>query len=291
MNKETWFPHNLALRLTLCKNTTISNEMKYYYFFIFKFFFIYISVTLLFETVAHTGTIMPRVIGLTGGIASGKSSVSEIWQRENVTIIDADKIARQVVRPGHIAYYLLRRRFGPEILHADGTIDRARLGNMIFSDPQLRVALNRRTHPFILLSMLSRLFTAVFLRWRSVVVLDTPLLFEGAALLPFCSRVVVVYCREEQQVGRMIARDGGKGLSEHDARARLASQIPLQEKTARAHLVIDNSGEKQLLEGNAMSALHSLQPSRAGEFVFRGLLCAILGKFVLRLFSVMHSTN
>ena len=143
---------------------------------------------------------MPRIIGLTGGIASGNSSVSAIWASAGATIIDADKVAREVVEPGQHAYWLIRCYFGDGVLHPDRTINRPALGSNLFSDRRYRAALNLCTHPFIIFNMLRRLFVAVFLRWEIVIVLHTPLLFEWGTLLPICSRTAVVSCDEEQQV-------------------------------------------------------------------------------------------
>lgn len=223
---------------------------------------------------------MPRIIGLTGGIASGKSSVSALWSSSGVYIIDADVIAREVVKPGRPALFLIRKRFGPNVINLDGTLNRSALGDLIFSDSSLRTALNRRVHPFVILSILSRLISAVFLQWRSVIVLDIPLLYESKTLLLFCSKVVVVACEPEQQIERMVKRDGNaKGLTEQEARKRLEAQMPLTEKVHRADVVIDNSGAHEQLKEKAAQVLDQLQPSPVGELVFRGLICAGAAKF------------
>lgn len=234
---------------------------------------------------------MPRIIGLTGGIASGKSSVSEIWSSLGVTTIDADQVARQIVEPGRISHRLIRKHFGEAILNDDGTINRAALGQIIFSDKRQRVALNRRTHPFIIFTMLSRLFSAVVLRWERVVVLETPLLYETGYLVPFCSRIVVVNCDEEQQVKRMASRDAAKGMTEEEARKRLGSQLSLAEKVTRADVVIDNSGQKEQLREKAMQILKELQPSRSGEIAFRILIGSIAGNIALRIFSRFSASS
>lgn len=232
---------------------------------------------------------MPRIIGLTGGIASGKTSVAELWSTAGVTIVDADAIAREVVAPGRPALWLIRRRFGPAIIRDDGSLDRAALGSLVFEDAGARAALNRRIHPFIIFNMLSRLAVAVFLRWESVIVLDTPLLYESKTLLPFCSRVVVISCSPAQQLSRMLARDSvAKGINEEDAKKRLESQIPLEEKVRRADVVIDNSGSEDDLKRSALRVLNELQPSYAGEVVFRTLVSV----FTVRvLFRVLRSVQ
>ena len=123
---------------------------------------------------------------------------------------------------------------------------------------------------------------AVFLRWESVIVLDTPLLFESGTLLPICSRTVVVACDEEQQVKRMTLRDSAKGVTEDVARQRLRSQMPLTEKAARADVVIDNSGDIDNLRAAALDTLEDLKPSHSGEVVFRSLVCAVFGRIAFR---------
>ncbi|PXF48678.1 Dephospho-CoA kinase domain-containing protein [Gracilariopsis chorda] len=226
---------------------------------------------------------MPKIVGLTGGIASGKSTVSGIWSDHDVTIIDADKIAREVVQPGKPAYWLIKRTFGTGVLHQDGTLNRRELGKLVFSNPGHRTVLNRITHPFIIFSMLSRLFVAVFIKWKTIVVLDTPLLFESGTLLPFCAAIVVVSCDPEQQLERMLKRDAHLGMTEDEANRRLASQIPLAEKARRATYVINNTGEMDQLRENAVHVLDRLKPSKAGEFAFRGLVLVGIAKIVFRL--------
>lgn len=227
---------------------------------------------------------MPRIVGLTGGIACGKSSVASVWKSAGIYIIDADAIAREVVAPGQPALWLIRCRFGPSVIQADGALDRAALGRIVFSDASARAALNLRIHPFIVCTMLSRLATAILFRCKTIVVLDTPLLYESKTLLPFCSQVVVVSCEPEQQISRMLVRDGeSKGVSEEDARKRLASQMPLEEKVRRADLIIDNSGDTEQLKERALQVLNELQPSAAGELAFRALVCGVAARIAVRI--------
>lgn len=232
---------------------------------------------------------MPRIVGLTGGIASGKTSVAEIWSAAGATVIDADAIAREVVEPGRPALWLIRRHFGDKVIQEDGGLNRPALGRLIFEDHAARAALNRRIHPFIIINMLSRLASAVFLRWQTVIVLDTPLLFESRTLLPFCSSVVVVSCSAEQQIVRTVARDGAeKGISEEDAKKRLSSQMPLEDKVSRADVVIDNSGPQEDLKATALQILNDLQPSPAGELAFRTLVTAVSARFLFRILHIIH---
>lgn len=220
---------------------------------------------------------MPQIVGLTGGIASGKSSVSSLWKSKGVCVIDADAIAREVVQPGKPALWLIRHRFGKSVINEDGSLNRPALGRLIFSDKRARADLNLRIHPFIILNMLTRLGSALFLKWKPLIVLDTPLLYESKTLLPFCSKVVVVTCSKDQQLIRMLARDAAeKSLSEEDAKKRLESQIPIEVKARRADIVIDNSHDIAQLECNAIHVLGQLRPSAVGEIAFRAavLCCA-----------------
>lgn len=226
---------------------------------------------------------MPRIVALTGGIASGKSTVSATWKSHGITVIDADEIAREVVKPGTPALWLIRRRFGEDVMNDDGTLNRAALGRIIFADRKQRGALNRRIHPFIILEILNRVLAAIFIRWRSIVIIDAPVLYESGTLVPFCSCIVVVTCEPEQQMERMLARDSNKQLTREEAENRIASQIPLEEKARRADIVIDNSGDKDQLEQSCLTALDELQPSYSGELAFRGLVIVVAAKIAVRL--------
>lgn len=234
---------------------------------------------------------MPRIIGLTGGIATGKSTVSSIWSEAGVPIIDADKVAREVVQPGKPAYRLIRGYFGPSILNADGTLNRRELGAQIFSDGSKRNALNKRIHPFIVLSMLSKLFIEVFIRFRPIVVLDAPLLFESGTLRPFCSSVVVVACSTEEQIERMVRRDEQKGIDHAEARRRIASQMALSEKIDRADVVIENSQGIDQLKDRALGVLNDFEPSNTGELAFRALLCGVALKIVSKVISAVKCSQ
>lgn len=234
---------------------------------------------------------MPCVVGLTGGIATGKSTVSAIWASQGATIIDADQVARLVVRPGRPAYRLIRRHFGAAVIRPDGTLDRAALGAIVFSDAAQRAALNRRIHPFIMFGMLSRLVVAVVFQWRSVIVFDAPLLFESGTLLHFCSRVVVVACSRGNQVERMVRRDAAKGVTEEEATKRIDSQMPIEQKmvlaVGRGGDVISNNGSRDELERAAKATLQELIPRQRNEMMFRTLVIALGVKLVSILASLI----
>lgn len=180
------------------------------------------------------------VLGITGGIACGKSTVTALFGKLGAVVVSADQLAREAVVPGSATLQALTERFGRSILLPDGTLDRAALAARVFSDPQARADLNRITHPAIAALAEERLAT---LRDRrpSLVVYEAPLLFEAGAERRV-DAVLVVSAGEEQQMARLMARDG---LSEGEARARIAAQLPLAEKVRRVDFVIDNSGPEE----------------------------------------------
>jgi len=181
------------------------------------------------------------LVGLTGGIASGKSTVSRQLAELGGEIIDADRLAREVVTPGEPAWAAIVETFGREVLQADATLDRKRLGAVVFADPAARQRLEAITHPAIRLRRQARIDQLATRGFDGLVIQTTPLLFEvGAA--GEVDRVVVVYAPPEAQRTRLRVRDG---LSAAEAEQRLASQMPLAEKVRRAHYVIDNSGSPE----------------------------------------------
>ncbi|NXY50968.1 DCAKD protein, partial [Ceuthmochares aereus] len=179
------------------------------------------------------------LVGLSGGIASGKSTVVAVLQDLGCAVIDADVIAREVVQPHSKAHRHIVRCFGTEILLENGEINREALGNIIFSQPEKRQLLNRITHPEIQKEMLKQILKYFLLGYRYVI-LDIPLLFETNRLTKFMKYTVLVYCDPLAQLYRLMKRNG---LSRAQAEARIASQLPLDEKRKLATHVIDNSGD------------------------------------------------
>ncbi|XP_065712420.2 dephospho-CoA kinase domain-containing protein [Patagioenas fasciata] len=179
------------------------------------------------------------LVGLSGGIASGKSTVVDVLRELGCAVIDADAIAREVVRPRCKAYGRIVRCFGTEILSANGEINREALGNIIFSQPEKRQLLNSITHPEILKEMLKQTLK-YFVRGYRYVILDIPLLFETKTLTKFMKYTVLVYCDPPTQLSRLMRRNG---LSRAQAEARVAAQLPLDQKLELATHVIDNSGD------------------------------------------------
>ncbi|XP_059989018.1 dephospho-CoA kinase domain-containing protein isoform X1 [Lagenorhynchus albirostris] len=187
-------------------------------------------------------SLFPRkmfLVGLTGGIASGKSSVIQVFQQLGCAVIDVDVIARHVVQPGYPAHRRIVEAFGTEVLLENGNIDRKVLGDLIFNQPDRRHLLNSITHPEICKEMMKETFK-FFLRGYRYVILDIPLLFETKKLLKYMKHTVVVYCDRDTQLARLMQRNN---LNRDDAEARIKAQLPLKDKARMARHVLDNSGE------------------------------------------------
>ena len=178
-----------------------------------------------------------RVIGLTGGIASGKSTAARTLAELGARVVDADRVAREIVAPGQPALAEIVRTFGREMLLPDGTLDRKRLGAVIFADADKRRALNAITHPRIAAETQARLGQ---LRDEGVpvAIYEAALLVENGVHKAL-DGLIVVACDETTQLARLVARDG---YSEADAHARIAAQAPMAEKLAAATWVVDTSG-------------------------------------------------
>ncbi|TRM12922.1 dephospho-CoA kinase [Lentibacillus cibarius] len=183
---------------------------------------------------------MTLIIGLTGSIASGKSTVSLMFDDYQIPVIDADKISREVVMPGETAYEQIVEMFGESILRDDKTIDRKKLGDIVFADEKKRKQLNSVVHPAVREKMLKKR-DAKTASGEKCVVLDIPLLFESK-LTHLVDKTVVVYVDEEVQLERLMNRDG---YSKKEAYQRIHAQMPVKEKAALADAVINNNGTKQ----------------------------------------------
>ncbi|MFZ3576329.1 dephospho-CoA kinase [Virgibacillus sp. DJP39] len=183
---------------------------------------------------------MSLIIGLTGSIASGKSTVSSMFRDYQLPIVDADEISREVVRPGEKAYEQIVATFGDGILLADQTIDRKKLGAIIFPDEDKRKQLNAIVHPAVREKMLQQRDKYVA-KGVDCVILDIPLLFESK-LTHLVDKTVVVYVNKETQLQRLMIRDNS--LKE-EAESRINSQLSIDEKAKKADYVIDNNGTKE----------------------------------------------
>lgn len=180
-------------------------------------------------------------VGLTGGIGAGKSEVSRLLDACGAVIVDADRIAREVVEPGTDGLAAVVSEFGPEVLREDGTLDRDRLGRIVFADPERRRALNAIVHPLVG-ARSAELEAAA--GERAVVVHDVPLLVENG-LAPLYDVVVVVDADPGTQLDRLVRQ---RGMTESDARNRMSAQASRAERLAAADIVIDNDGPLEELE-------------------------------------------
>jgi dephospho-CoA kinase len=186
---------------------------------------------------------MSVVIGLTGGIASGKSTVSNMLKKKGITVIDADIESRLAVEPGEEAYNDIVNHFGATILLEDGSINRAKLGEIVFNQKSELKILNGIVHPAVRKRMQDKKKSAIS-RGESVVVLDIPLLFESK-LTTMVDKTLLVFVDPAVQLERLMKRNK---FSEQEARARISSQMPLQEKIYLADAVINNNGTVEQTE-------------------------------------------
>ncbi len=194
------------------------------------------------------------IAGLTGGIASGKSTVSAILAQAGAKIIDADKIAREVVEPGTAAYHDIIGCFGNGILLADGNIDRRALGDIIFHDAKQKAHLDKIVHPRVYQRTEARIAEIRLHAPDAVVILDIPLLLETGNNRNLVA-VIVVYVPERLQLQRLMTRDQ---IDADAALARIRSQMPIEEKRRRATIVIDNSGSLADTRRQALDVYHHL---------------------------------
>ena len=182
-----------------------------------------------------------KIIGLTGGIACGKSTVSTELRARGAAIIDADALAHELSQPHQPLFNAYVQRFGREIVTENGTLDRAAIARRVFADPAVRAEVDAIAHPLIRMAAEERLRAARDENKRAAV-LDVPLLFE-AGWDALADETWVVALPREEQLARLLARD--TSMDEGEARARIAAQMPLAEKCVRADVIIDNSGTKE----------------------------------------------
>lgn len=183
-------------------------------------------------------------MGLTGGIACGKSTVADMLTARGAILVDADRLAREVVEPGSPALAEICRIFGADMLQPDGSLNRKRLGEIVFGDEEKRKALEGLLHPPIRKLMKERMEEAERLYPDKPVVVDVPLLYESEMEGLF-DEVMVVYVPQEVQVKRLMLRDG---ITEEQAQKRLDAQMPIEWKKEWADIVIDNSGTPEETE-------------------------------------------
>ncbi|QMV40715.1 dephospho-CoA kinase [Cohnella cholangitidis] len=177
-------------------------------------------------------------IGLTGGIATGKSTVAKGLTERGAILIDLDGIAREVVEPGQPSLLAIAERFGQAVLQADGMLDRKKLGSIVFSDPSERKALEAIIHPAIRAVMKERMAYHESHTPNKLVVVDVPLLFESG-LESYFEQIMVVYVPRDVQLQRLMERDK---LTSEEALKRLNAQMNIEDKKIKADILIDNSG-------------------------------------------------
>ena len=195
------------------------------------------------------------VVGLTGGIATGKSTVATIFKNAGAVIIDADQIARKVVKKGKPAHRAIVNEFGRNVLLADGEINRSVLGDIIFNDPHKKKRLNKIVHPYVRREQDRQLKQIEKADPNAIVILDIPLLLESEMYRDL-SEVVVVYAPEHIQIQRLMQRDN---IPQADALARVRSQMPIEEKKDKATIVIDNSGSREHTRTQALEIFQQLK--------------------------------
>ena len=197
-----------------------------------------------------------KIVGLTGGISTGKSTVTEYLRKKGYVVIDADVIAREIINVGKPAYEDVVRVFGMEILNSDDTINRKKLGGIIFSDQRLRVKLNHITHPHIIEAIKRKILDYSN---QQILFLDIPLLIEMYDDLKKNQIVIdeiwLVYCNKETQVKRLMKRDD---ISLGLARQKIEAQIDIEEKKKSTDKIIDNSGNKDELIKNIEMTLQQI---------------------------------
>ena len=180
------------------------------------------------------------LVGLTGGIATGKSMVSALLRQLGCEIIDADLLAREVVEPGRPAWTTIVAEFGQDVVTGDGALDRKRLGAIVFANPERRRRLEAITHPAIRERFQARLDELAEHGFTGIVVFDAAVMIESGNYKNM-DRLVVVVTDEPTQMSRLQGRDG---TDDAEGRRKIASQMPLSEKAKLADYVIDNSGDR-----------------------------------------------
>ncbi|UJR35771.1 hypothetical protein I4U23_028519 [Adineta vaga] len=210
------------------------------------------------------------ILGLTGGIATGKTSASEYFKSQGIPIVDADQLARLVVEPDRPAYNLILQYFGHlHILELNSrNLDRKRLGDLIFNNDEMRKQLNRCTHGYIRREALKQLIE-YFFQFQSLVIWDVPLLFE-VGLDRYLSHTLVISCDQTLQLDRLKQRDNLH--DDQQALQRMNAQINIQEKCRRARYVIDNSNTKEVLHKQLQTFISTIQPNQMTTITWFAIL-------------------
>lgn len=198
-----------------------------------------------------------KIIGITGGIATGKSTVTNFLIDKGYKVIDADKIAREVVEKGEIAYDEIVNYFGNNILKKDGSIDRKKLGEIIFNDQNKRTKLNSIVHPQVIKKIKENI--NLYSKNNNILFVDIPLLIEKVEYFKdnnlVFNEIWLVYLKEEEQIKRLIKRDK---ISLNDSKKRINAQMPIKLKKKYADKIIDNNKDKDYLYEQIIKLLDSL---------------------------------
>lgn len=205
----------------------------------------------------------PQVIGLTGGVGMGKTTVSDyLATRYQIPILDADIYARQAVEPGSIVLEEIVERYGSGILLPDGSLNRRRLGEIIFQSPPERLWLEQRIHPYVR-DRLETELKQLADQGCSTAAIAVPLLFE-ARMTDLVTEIWVVYCAKQQQIERLLKRDR---LTLKQAQARIDSQMAIEKKTRRADVVLDNSASLENLLKQVDQAMHRSETNKTPSLI------------------------
>jgi len=204
-------------------------------------------------------------VGLTGGIATGKTTVVAIVRELGCRVLEADKIAHQMIEPGGAAYDEVVREFGRGILKPDGRVDRAKLGAIVFGDPKKMARLNAIVHPPVLEEQSRQLAAIEKADAHAIAVVEAALLIE-AGFDRKLDCLVVTWCKPEQQLARLTQPGAGRGLTVEQARQRIAAQMPIDEKRRRADHVIDCSGTIEHTRAQVIALLAKPKPMEAPRF-------------------------
>ena len=196
---------------------------------------------------------MVRIIGITGGIASGKSTVTEFMRRQGYQVIDADQVVHELQEPGGLLYQALLSAFGPAILQEDGRLNRPKLGAMIFGNPELLAQSSQIQNQIIREELAHR--RDLLAETEDIFFMDLPLLFE-LGYESWFDQIWLVDVTEETQLSRLMTRNA---LSQKEAEKRIAAQLSLQEKRNRADVLIDNNGPLELTQEQLREALQKLE--------------------------------
>lgn len=197
-----------------------------------------------------------KIIGLTGGIGSGKTTVAQMITKLGYPVVCADKLAHDAISIGSPAYKLVIERFGKEILATDKSIDRKKLGEIVFKDDAKRLHLNNIIHPVVIQKLQTSIQQSKNSN-KNVLILDVPLLYEEG-LDTLCHQVIVVYATEEQMIERVMKRSN---LSKDEIQDRIRSQLTIDSKKSRAHYVVHNTGDLAQTESEIQEIFQSIEKS------------------------------